>query len=83
MFPQLSAGTRMAINLARCVCQDPELLILDEPLRTGYARNHKLVKDVIKAFCARKDKTLIIVTHYQEELPATITNSFVPRNTNK
>jgi molybdate transport system ATP-binding protein len=44
-------------------------------------RNRRLVKDVIEAFCARKDKTLIMVTHYQEELPATITNSlFLKRN---
>ena len=38
-------------------------------------------KDIIEAFCARKDKTLIMVTHYQEELPDTITHSlFLKRN---
>jgi molybdate transport system ATP-binding protein len=40
-----------------------------------------LVKDVIETFCRRKDKTMIMVTHYQEELPACITNFlFLKRN---
>ena len=30
---------------------------------------------MIETFCRRKDKTMIMVTHYQEELPACITNS--------
>jgi 2-dehydro-3-deoxy-D-pentonate aldolase len=33
------------------------------------------------SFCRRKDKTMIMVTHYQEELPACITNFlFLKRN---
>jgi molybdate transport system ATP-binding protein len=31
-----------------------------------------LVKDIIETFCQRDNKTLIMVTHYQEELPACI-----------
>jgi molybdate transport system ATP-binding protein len=43
--------------------------------------NRRLVKDVIETFCRRKDKTMIMVTHYQEELPACITNFlFLKRN---
>jgi len=34
-----------------------------------------LVKEIIEAFCARKNKTMIMVTHYQEELPQCITHS--------
>jgi molybdate transport system ATP-binding protein len=33
------------------------------------------VKDVIEAFCKRQNKTMVMVTHYQEELPNCITNS--------
>lgn len=80
-FLQLSSGEQRMVLLARAFVKDPELLILDEPLHGLDMRNRRLVKDVIEAFCARKDKTLIMVTHYQEELPATITNSlFLKRN---
>ena len=71
----MSCGQRSQVALGLLFAQDPELLILDEPLHGLDMRNRRLVKDVIEAFCARKDKTLIMVTHYQEELPATITNS--------
>ena len=77
----MSCGQRSQVALGLLFAQDPELLILDEPLHGLDMRNRRLVKDVIEAFCARKDKTLIMVTHYQEELPATITNSlFLKRN---
>jgi molybdate transport system ATP-binding protein len=80
-FLQLSSGEQRMVLLARAFVKDPELLILDEPLHGLDMRNRRLVKDVIEAFCGRKDKTLIMVTHYQEELPATITNSlFLKRN---
>ena len=80
-FLQLSSGEQRMVLLARAFVKDPELLILDEPLHGLDMCNRRLVKDVIEAFCARKDKTLIMVTHYQEELPATITNSlFLKRN---
>ncbi len=38
------------------------------------AFNRQLAKDVITTFCQRPDKTLIMVTHYEEELPPIITN---------
>jgi molybdate transport system ATP-binding protein len=34
-----------------------------------------MVKEIINAFCQRKNKTLIMVTHYQENLPKCITDS--------
>ena len=44
--------------------------------------NRRLVKDVIEAFCKRKNKTMIMVTHYKEELPACIDHSiFLKRHT--
>ena len=60
---------------------DPELLILDEPLHGLDTYNRRRVKKVIEAFCRRKDKTMIMVTHYESELPDTITNRiFLTRN---
>ena len=74
-FLQLSSGEQRLVLLARAFVKDPDLLILDEPLHGLDERNCRLVKDIIETFCHRKDKTLIMVTHYQEELPATITHS--------
>lgn len=80
-FLQLSSGEQRLVLLARAFVKDPELLILDEPLHGLDMHNRRLVKDVIEAFCRRKDKTMIMVTHYQNELPASITHSlFLKRN---
>ncbi|MBQ8873845.1 MAG: ATP-binding cassette domain-containing protein, partial [Bacteroides sp.] len=80
-FLKLSSGEQRLVLLARAFVKDPELLILDEPLHGLDMQNRRLVKDVIEAFCQRKDKTLIMVTHYQEELPRCITHSiYLKRN---
>ncbi len=73
-FLQLSSGEQRLCLLARAFVKDPELLILDEPLHGLDTYNRRRVKAVIEAFCHRRDKTLVMVTHYAEELPATITH---------
>ena len=80
-FLQLSSGEQRLVLLARAFVKDPQLLILDEPLHGLDLWNRRLVKDVIETFCQRRNKTLIMVTHYQEELPAIITHQkFLARN---
>jgi molybdate transport system ATP-binding protein len=74
-FLKLSSGEQRLILLARAFVKDPELLILDEPLHGLDNTNRRLVKDVIETFCKRDNKTLIMVTHYKEELPACIDHS--------
>ncbi len=68
-FLQLSSGEQRLVLLARAFVKDPSLLILDEPLHGLDTRNRRLVLDVIETFCRRPNKTLIMVTHYEEELP--------------
>ena len=80
-FLQLSSGEQRMVLLARAFVKDPELLILDAPLHGLDMHNRRMVKDVIEAFCKRKDKTLIMGTHYKEELPACIDHSlYLVRN---
>lgn len=74
-FLQLSSGEQRLCLLARAFVKDPELLILDEPLHGLDDQNRSLVRQIIKQFCLRKHKTLVMVTHYQEELPDCITHS--------
>ena len=71
-FLELSSGEQRMILLARAFVKNPSLLILDEPLHGLDRRRRTLVMEIIKAFCLNPQKTLIIVTHYPEELPSTI-----------
>lgn len=73
-FLTLSSGEQRLALLARAFVKDPQLLVLDEPLHGLDADNSRLVKDIIETFCRRPNKTLIMVTHYEEELPAGITH---------
>ena len=74
-FLQLSSGEQRLVLLVRAFVKDPDLLILDEPLHGLDNYQCRLVKDIIEVFCQRMDKTLIMVTHYPEELPSCITNT--------
>jgi molybdate transport system ATP-binding protein len=76
-FLQLSSGEQRLTLLARAFVKDPELLILDEPLHGLDTFNRFRVKKIIEAFCSRRDKTLVMVTHYENELPAVITDKIL------
>lgn len=71
-FLKLSSGEQRLCLLARAFVKDPELLILDEPLHGLDIPNRAKVKDIIQSFCQRPHKTLVMVTHYKEELPPCI-----------
>ena len=71
-FLKLSSGEQRLVLLARAFVKDPSLLILDEPLHGLDLKNRRLVKDVIEVFCRRKNKTMMMVTHYKEEYPKNI-----------
>lgn len=71
-FLCLSSGEQRLCLLARAFVKDPELLILDEPLHGLDNSNRQRVREIIEAFCQRQNKTLVMVTHYEEELPPCI-----------
>jgi molybdate transport system ATP-binding protein len=74
-FLQLSSGEQRLVLLARAFVKEPDLLILDEPLHGLDTSNRKLVKEIIDTYARKEGKTLIMVSHYQEEFPACITHS--------
>ena len=72
-FLQLSDGEQRLVLLARAFVKDPELLILDEPLHGLDTPHRRFVREIIEKFCHQPHKTLIMVTHYEEELPPCVT----------
>lgn len=73
-FFTLSSGEQRLVLLARAFVKNPQLLILDEPLHGLDSQNRQIVKDIIHTFSQLKGKTLIMVTHYEEELPPCFTH---------
>lgn len=71
-FLTLSSGEQRLCLLARAFVKDPQLLVLDEPLHGLDTYNRRRVREIIESFACRSDKTLIMVTHYEEELPTCI-----------
>ena len=71
-FLHMSDGEQRLVLLARAFVKDPELLILDEPLHGLDTFNRRKVKCIINSFCAHPDKTLMMVSHFESELPSCI-----------
>lgn len=75
-YLHLSSGEQRMVLLVRAFVKSPELLILDEPFHGLDSRNIEHVRRLINAYCRQKGKTLIMVTHYEEELPECIDKHF-------
>lgn len=68
----VSASTQRLCLLARALVKSPPLLILDEPCQGLDQQQQQHFKSLVEAVCRHRNTTLIYVTHYQEEIPASV-----------
>ncbi len=71
-FLHLSSGEQRLVLVCRAFVKNPDLLILDEPMHGLDLPRQQMVKDIIDDYCNDPHHTLIMVTHYEEELPPCI-----------
>lgn len=71
----LSSGEQRYVLLIRAFVKNPDLLILDEPFQGLDPMLRSRAAAVTSAYCRQKNKTLIFVTHYIEELPSLVTHT--------
>jgi putative spermidine/putrescine transport system ATP-binding protein len=64
---RISGGEQQRVALARALVQEPELLLLDEPLSNLDAKLRVKVREDIREIQQRLGITTVIVTHDQEE----------------
>lgn len=64
---QLSGGMNQRVAIARALANEPELLLLDEPLGALDAFNRMKMQDEILAIREKRTATMIMVTHDIDE----------------
>ncbi len=68
----ISTGQQRLILLIRALVKNPPLLVLDEPCQGLDEQQKKEFVQLVDELCERFNKTLIYVSHYDNEIPACI-----------
>lgn len=71
MYARLSGGEKQKLSLARCLCQDPALLLLDEPTSSLDPVSRREVMDILHDLNETRGLTIVMVSHDSQALAET------------
>ena len=71
MYARLSGGEKQKLSLARCLCQDPQLLLLDEPTSSLDPQSRGELMGLLRSLNETRGLTVLMVSHDSQALNET------------
>lgn len=75
LLKNIPASAQRLCLLARALIKNPDLLIFDEPCQGMDTHQQQHFKNLVDAICTQSNVTLIYVSHYQHEIPDSVSQT--------